>query len=388
MQVQLEELSKTYGNYQAVYDVSLDIKEGEFMVLLGPSGSGKTTTLRMIAGLTTPDTGRINFDGRIVNQVHPAKRDVAMVFQDYALYPHKAVFDNIAFNLKVKKVTKREIQERVTAVAKLLRIDHLLDRKPRQLSGGERQRVALGRAIVRDPALFLMDEPLSNLDAKLREDMRLELKDIQRRLNVTTIYVTHDQVEAMVLADRIAVMHEGRMQQVGTPSEIYTYPTNLFVAQFVGTPRMNLLRGYLKHNGTALVFVSGDQVTDNRNCLELPLPPEVAEKLISSDIEIPLVCSLGFRAEAGQIRANGEGAGVIPVSVDFVEYLGADQLAIAKLPEPCLAYQETRSLIVRSGNNYLPGPGDQAFVHLEATHVCLFDQAAGRALYCAGRVMV
>lgn len=387
MRVQIERLSKTYGSHQAVHDVALDVKEGEFMVLLGPSGSGKTTTLRMIAGLTTPDAGQITFDGRVINQVHPAKRDIAMVFQDYALYPHKTVFDNIAFNLKVKKIPKGEIRGRVTEVARLLQISHLLERKPRQLSGGERQRVALGRAIVRNPALFLMDEPLSNLDAKLREDMRVELKELQRRLNVTTIYVTHDQVEAMVLADRIAVMHEGYIQQVGTPPDIYTYPTNLFVAQFVGTPRMNLLKGRLRYQGTTLVFSSGGQATGDCNFLNLPLPPGIAEKLVSFDLEMPLACFLGFRAEAGQIRADGEGSGVIPVTVDFVEYLGADQLVITKLSEPCLAYPETRTLIVRSGHKYIPQPRDQAFIHLEATRVCLFEQTSGRALYCAGQVL-
>jgi multiple sugar transport system ATP-binding protein len=383
MRVQLEGLSKKYDDYEAVCDVSLSIESGEFMVLLGPSGSGKTTTLRMIAGLSTPDTGLIRFDDRVVNMVHPAKRDIAMVFQDYALYPHKTVYDNIGFNLRVRKEPKAEIQRRVTDVATLLRIDSLLNRKPGQLSGGERQRVALGRAIVRNPAVFLMDEPLSNLDAKLREDMRVELREIQRRLDVTTIYVTHDQVEAMVLADRIAIMDQGCIQQVGTPSDVYNFPANLFVAEFVGTPRMNLVQGRLLRRDDGLVFAIGDETYAESHC-EIPQPPDVAAQLLGCGVKLPLDCLLGFRAEAAQVRLDATESAGIPVVVQFVENLGSDQLIVSKLLEPCRNFQATPALVVRADFEPLPSPGEQAFLVPSMARACLFDRSSGHSLYSAG----
>ncbi|BAA29263.1 375aa long hypothetical multiple sugar-binding transport ATP-binding protein [Pyrococcus horikoshii OT3] len=254
-EVKLINIWKRFGDVTAVKDLSLEIKDGEFLVLLGPSGCGKTTTLRMIAGLEEPTRGQIYIEDNLVADpekgvfVPPKERDVAMVFQSYALYPHMTVYDNIAFPLKLRKVPKQEIDKRVREVAEMLGLTELLNRKPRELSGGQRQRVALGRAIIRRPKVFLMDEPLSNLDAKLRVKMRAELKKLQRQLGVTTIYVTHDQVEAMTMGDRIAVMNKGELQQVGTPDEVYYKPVNTFVAGFIGSPPMNFLDATITDDG-------------------------------------------------------------------------------------------------------------------------------------------
>src|SRR5271163_1970022 len=237
--VAMRSLNKKYDEVHAVIDVNLDIKDKEFVVLVGPSGCGKTTTLRMVAGLESITSGHISIDEKIVNELPPMDRDIAMVFQNYALYPHMSVYDNMAFGLKMRKFDKPEIAKRVQEAADILGIEQLLKRKPRQLSGGQRQRVALGRAIVRHPQVFLFDEPLSNLDAKLRVQMRVELKKLHERLGTTAIYVTHDQVEAMTLGDRVVVMKDGLVQQVGDPLELYNEPANLFVAGFLGSPAMN-----------------------------------------------------------------------------------------------------------------------------------------------------
>ena len=241
MEVVLEKLSKHFGAVKAVDDINLEIKDGEFISMVGPSGCGKTTTLRLIAGLETPTSGEIYFDGRPVSRVPPGKRNVAMVFQSYAIYPHMTVLDNIAFPLEARGVAKKERVKMAQEAAEFVRIEELLNRKPAQLSGGQRQRVALARAIVRQPSVYLMDEPLSNLDAKLRVFMRAELKRMHQKLKVTTIYVTHDQVEAMAMSDRVAVMNEGILQQVGTPDELYSCPVNQWVAGFIGSPPMNLI---------------------------------------------------------------------------------------------------------------------------------------------------
>lgn len=243
--VVLKRLTKTFKNVKAVDSVDLEIEDREFLVLVGPSGCGKTTALRMIAGLEEVSSGEIHIGGRLVNDISPKDRDIAMVFQNYALYPHMTVFDNMAFALKYRKVSKDEIEKRVTETAKLLGLEKLLDRKPKQLSGGQRQRVALGRAMVREPKVFLMDEPLSNLDAKLRVQTRAELIKLHRRLGITTIYVTHDQVEAMTMGDRIVVMKDGLVQQVDTPMGLYNNPANIFVAGFIGTPAMNFIDAVL-----------------------------------------------------------------------------------------------------------------------------------------------
>ncbi|WBL36511.1 ATP-binding cassette domain-containing protein [Tepidiforma flava] len=245
MGVEFDRVHKTFGHVRAVRDLTLEVREGEFLVLVGPSGCGKTTALRMVAGLEEPTSGDIRIDGRSVLGVEPRDRDIAMVFQSYALYPHMSVYDNLAFGLRQRKTPKADVDRRIREVAEMLEIGHLLNRRPRELSGGQRQRVALGRAIARRPRVFLMDEPLSNLDAQLRLRTRAELSDLHRRLGTTLIYVTHDQVEAMTMGTRIAVMHDGVLQQVATPQLIYDRPANTFVASFIGSPAMNLLRGDL-----------------------------------------------------------------------------------------------------------------------------------------------
>ena len=241
-QITIDKLGKVYaGGTRAVEDISIDIKDGEFIVLVGPSGCGKSTLLRMVAGLESISEGTCSIGGRVVNDVEPAERDIAMVFQNYALYPHMTVRQNLAYGLKNRGTPKAEIDRRVAEAAEILQIGSFLDRKPRALSGGQRQRVAMGRAIVREPAAFLFDEPLSNLDAKLRITMRLEIKDLQKRLGTTSLYVTHDQLEAMTLADRLVVLNKGRIEQIGTPLEVYRNPASAFVASFIGSPAMNLI---------------------------------------------------------------------------------------------------------------------------------------------------
>jgi multiple sugar transport system ATP-binding protein len=256
--VSFNEVNKIYDNgFHAVTDLSLDIKDGEFLVLVGPSGCGKTTALRMVAGLEEISGGELFIGERIVNKLTPKERDVAMVFQNYALYPHLSVYENIAFGLRLRKESKREVHERVNWAAKMLDLTPYLDRKPKQLSGGQRQRVAMGRAIVRKPQVFLMDEPLSNLDAKLRVQMRADIAQLQHDLETTTIYVTHDQVEAMTMGDRVAVMRNGVLQQVAEPQQLYDSPANLFVAGFIGTPPMNLLEAKVSVNGGVTVSFGG-----------------------------------------------------------------------------------------------------------------------------------
>ncbi|MFN3936978.1 MAG: ABC transporter ATP-binding protein [Gemmobacter sp.] len=239
----LHDLRKSFGGNEVIHGVSMDIADGEFVVIVGPSGCGKSTLLRMVAGLETISAGEVRIDGRVVNRVEPMDRNIAMVFQNYALYPHMSVFQNMAYGLKIARTPKPEIERRVAEAARMLQLEPYLQRKPRELSGGQRQRVAMGRAIVRDPAVFLFDEPLSNLDAKLRVQMRLEIKALQRKLGVTSLYVTHDQVEAMTLADRMIVMNEGNAEQIGRPLDIYAQPASLFVAGFIGSPPMNVLPG-------------------------------------------------------------------------------------------------------------------------------------------------
>src|SRR6187401_1866628 len=259
-EVQLEDVSKVYGDgTRAVDGMDLEIGDGEFMVLVGPSGCGKTTALRMVAGLEEISEGTVRIGERIVNDLTPRERDIAMVFQSYALYPHLTVYDNIAFALKIKKVPKDDIRRRVEEAARILDLEALLNKKPRALSGGQRQRVAMGRAIVRQPQAFLMDEPLSNLDAKLRVQMRADISKLQRDLGTTTVYVTHDQVEAMTMGDRVAVMNQGVLQQVDTPQRLYDQPANLFVAGFIGTPPMNLIEADVSVEGDSVMLLIGGQ---------------------------------------------------------------------------------------------------------------------------------
>ena len=285
----LKNICKVYPNgFEAVKDFNLEIADQEFIIFVGPSGCGKSTTLRMIAGLEDISSGELKIGDRVVNDVEPKDRDIAMVFQNYALYPHMSVYDNMAFGLKLRKVPKDEIDKAVKEAAKILDLTQLLDRKPKALSGGQRQRVAMGRAIVRDPKVFLMDEPLSNLDAKLRVQMRIEIAKLHQRLGTTIIYVTHDQTEAMTLGDRIVVMKDGVIQQVDTPQNLYEKPANLFVAGFMGSPQMNFL--------DAVVAVNGENASLEIDGRSIPLPPAKAKKVIEGGYEGKTV-TFGIRPE-------------------------------------------------------------------------------------------
>jgi multiple sugar transport system ATP-binding protein len=323
--VKLVNVTKRFGNVVAVDHISFSVEDGEFFALLGPSGCGKTTTLRIIAGLETPDEGEVYIDDELVNYVHPKDRNVAMVFQNYALYPHMTVYDNIAFPLMVRRkelgLTKEEIRKRVYEVAKLLQIEELLDRYPAQLSGGQQQRVALARALVRKPRVWLLDEPLSNLDAKLRVYMRAELKRLQRELGVTTIYVTHDQVEAMSMADRIAVMNKGRIMQIGKPLELYHRPANVFVATFIGSPPMNIVECSI-------------EINEKRREAKISCPGGISH-VFSGDVGETIARNLssdrvlvGIRPEHIKVVPIGT-PGAVKAKVLVAEVLGADQIILA-----------------------------------------------------------
>jgi len=315
-QVVLRNVNKFYDSVHAVKDVNLQIRDKEFVVFVGPSGCGKTTTLRMIAGLEAISSGDISIDGQVVNNLPPMDRDIAMVFQNYALYPHMSVYDNMAFGLKMRKFARREIAKRVQEAADILDIGDYLKRKPRQLSGGQRQRVALGRAIVRHPRVFLFDEPLSNLDAKLRVQMRVELKKLHQRLGTTAVYVTHDQVEAMTLGDRVVVMRDGLVQQVGEPLDLYNSPANRFVAGFIGSPAMNF---------ATVKMMDGDgRLTAKNAGLELEVPQSHIERLKS---HIGREVTLGIRPENLHVATDSDPAGfTFPSKVEVVEQLGSEIL--------------------------------------------------------------
>ncbi len=306
--VTLRELNKTFNDVTAVRSLSLSIEDGEFVTLLGPSGCGKSTTLACIAGLEDPTGGDIIFDDKVVNELSPRNRDIAMVFQDYALYPHMSVYENMSFGLSLRKVPKQEADTSVRRVADFLGLAGLLDRKPGQLSGGQRQRVALGRAIVRNPAVFLMDEPLSNLDAALRVSTRSEIKRLQQELGTTTIFVTHDQEEAMVLSDRIAIMNHGVLQQFDQPKVIYSEPINLFVATFIGSPKMNMLSGAVQDTG------SGRVVLPAGNTLAVPVPETIATPSSGS-------LTVGIRPE--HVRLTRDSDGLAQGAITLVEPVGA-----------------------------------------------------------------
>ena len=314
--INITNVGKIYPNgTRALEDVNIEINDGEFVVLVGPSGCGKTTLLRMVAGLEDITEGEISIADKVVNEVAPKDRDIAMVFQNYALYPHMSVYDNMAFSLKLRKLPKDEIDNKVREAAKTLEISELLDRKPKALSGGQRQRVAMGRAIVRNPQAFLMDEPLSNLDAKLRVQMRAELGQLHSQLNTTTLYVTHDQVEAMTMGDRVAVIRKGKLQQIDTPREIYLYPKNIFVAGFIGSPSMNFVYATTKtvKNGAEISF--GDSKISSKNA------PENLKKFEGKEIV------LGIRPEAFEdsIFANSEEyTEKISINISLLEQLGSD----------------------------------------------------------------
>ncbi len=313
-QVVIRNANKKYGDVHAVKDVNLQIRDKEFIVFVGPSGCGKTTTLRMVAGLETITSGDILIDSRVVNDLPPMDRDIAMVFQNYALYPHMSVYDNMAFGLKMRKFDRAEIGRRVQRASEILGISELLARKPRQLSGGQRQRVALGRAIVRDPKVFLFDEPLSNLDAKLRVQMRVELKKLHERLGTTAIYVTHDQVEAMTLGDRVVVMRDGWVQQVGEPLDLYNKPANKFVAGFIGSPAMNFATVKLSEaNGSLLAENAG---------LRIKLPDEIAQRVRAhAGREV----TLGVRPEDLTVATAADSADLcFDGAIEVIEQLGSE----------------------------------------------------------------
>jgi multiple sugar transport system ATP-binding protein len=349
--VHFRDIRKSFGATQVLHGVSLDIADGEFMVLVGPSGCGKSTLLRMLAGLEEITGGNIAIDERVVNDVESKDRDIAMVFQSYALYPHMTVRENMGFSLRLRKADKAKIEEGVARAAKILNLEPYLERHPRELSGGQRQRVAMGRAIVRDPRVFLFDEPLSNLDAKLRVAMRAEIKALHQRLKTTTVYVTHDQVEAMTMADRIAVMNEGRIEQLGEPLELYDRPDNLFVAQFIGSPAMNVLEGKLRRsNGSAWVEAAGAQ---------WPCQPPAG-------LHDGQPVKYGVRPEHLELAEGVAGEVVV------VEPMGAETELVVKVGDASLAVMSHGRLSV--------GPEERISLRPDPARTHLFDPATGKRL--------
>jgi multiple sugar transport system ATP-binding protein len=358
--VTFDHVTKQFGaEATAVNDLNLEVSDGEFLVLVGPSGCGKTTALRCVAGLETISEGKLLIGDRVVNDVVPKDRDIAMVFQSYALYPHMSVYDNLAFGLKLRKIPKPEIDRRVREAAGILGLEKLLDRRPRALSGGQRQRVALGRAIVREPQVFLMDEPLSNLDAKLRVQTRAEILRLHQRLKTTVIYVTHDQVEAMTMGDRIAVMRDGILQQVGTPQQLYEHPTNVFVAGFIGSPAMNFVTAH--KDGTTLRV--GDHV--------MAVEGKAAEVIQNLDDGAEI--RVGFRPEHLELGAGAPDSAVrIPAKAEVVEFLGDEELVHARV-----AGGEILAIV--SSDHRLKS-GDQVEFWLAMDKLHLFDTASEQAL--------
>jgi len=346
--VEIRDVRKAFGSVQIIHGVSVDIQDGEFVILVGPSGCGKSTLLRMVAGLENITGGEIRIGSRVVNNVPPKERDIAMVFQNYALYPHMTVADNMAFSLKLKSAPKAEIAQKVNRAAEILGLTKLLDRYPRQLSGGQRQRVAMGRAIVRDPQVFLFDEPLSNLDAKLRVAMRTEIKALHHRLKTTTVYVTHDQIEAMTMADKIVVMHDGIVEQIGAPLELYDRPMNLFVAQFIGSPAMNVLEGRIESSG----FAMGDLI--------LPI-----QNAPAASVGRPAY--YGIRPEHFRLSHDG-----MPIEVIVTEPTGSETLVVAK------AGGREISCVFRERIG--AGPGEIIHVQPDPALVHLFDRETGRRI--------
>jgi sn-glycerol 3-phosphate transport system ATP-binding protein len=358
--VLIESLSKTFpGGSHALRNIDLDISDGELVVVVGPSGCGKSTLMRLVAGLEAVTTGTIRIGDRVVNALEPSQRNVAMVFQNYALYPHMTVFDNMAYGLRNRGFPRAEIERRVRETAETLQLADLLDRKPRQLSGGQRQRVAMGRAIVREPAVFLFDEPLSNLDAKLRVLMRIEIKRLQRAMGTTSIYVTHDQVEAMTLADRLVVMREGIAEQIGAPLDIYAQPATVFVASFIGSPAMNFIGGRFGASAQWLAFDGGGGMA---------LTPTALSELGDRPVFV------GIRPEHIEVCRDG-GTAAFSVAVDLVEPLGADTLVHAHLGD------DEQTITFRlSATEHRPKPGDVVPLSVRADSLHFFDTATGHAL--------
>ncbi|HYY03052.1 MAG TPA: sn-glycerol-3-phosphate ABC transporter ATP-binding protein UgpC [Gaiellaceae bacterium] len=387
-ELQFLDVSKVYGRETAaVRNLSLSVGEGEFVVLVGPSGCGKTTALRMVAGLEEITDGEIRIGGRVVNDLPPRDRDIAMVFQNYALYPHKTVYENLAFGLRMRKVPKSEQRRRVEEIARVLGLGNMLQRRPAQLSGGQRQRVAMGRAIVREPKAFLMDEPLSNLDAKLRVQMRAEIARIQQTLKVTTLYVTHDQVEAMTMGHRVAVMRDGVLQQVDTPQRLYDMPVNLFVASFVGSPQMNLFEAELVSDRGSLVCRLGGA--------EIELPLEVTALRPNLAAFAGGAIAVGIRPEDVTLAAAGNGA-VLPARVLLVEALGAEHLVhleiaatplrrpelvdAASQPSEAEAFGRSSTLLGRFDRSFLLQPGEAVEVAIDPHRLHFFELGSGTAI--------
>ena len=356
--VTFDHVYKRYGDVTAVSDLSLEIGDGEFMVLVGPSGCGKTTSLRMIAGLEEISDGTLRIGDRVVNDVAPKDRDIAMVFQSYALYPHMSVRDNLAFGLKLRKVAKSEIEKRINDAAGILQLEKLLDRKPKELSGGQRQRVALGRAIVREPAVFLMDEPLSNLDAKLRVQTRAEIARLHQRLGTTMVYVTHDQVEAMTMGQRIAVMSDGLLQQVGTPQDLYDSPVNRFVAGFIGSPSMNFVD--VPNPGNVTELVQGG--------FHFPLPPAYSGALPSAGSRV----IVGFRPEHLEMGDVAGTAATIQGKADVVEYLGNEELLHVSV--------DGADVVAIVDSSHRVRPGDIVSLKLPISKLHAFNADSGLSL--------
>ncbi|MFB2550458.1 ABC transporter ATP-binding protein [Ensifer soli] len=351
-EVKVSNVIKKYGAVQVIHGVSVDIADGEFVILVGPSGCGKSTLLRMIAGLEEISGGDVSIGGKVVNNKPPKDRDIAMVFQNYALYPHMKVSENMSFSLRLKGVAKDEIERKVKKAAEILDLGKLLDRYPKQLSGGQRQRVAMGRAIVRDPQVFLFDEPLSNLDAKLRVAMRVEIKELHQRLKTTTIYVTHDQIEAMTMADKIVVMKDGRVEQVGAPLDLYDRPVNTFVAGFIGSPSMNFINGKVESREGRPVFISQHGVV-------LPLPETAAK--VGQEV------TYGIRPEHIEIAPEG-----LPAFVSVLEPTGSETQIFARLGEdPIVAIVKDRI-----GTR----PGETLRLKVDHGRAHLFDKASARRI--------
>lgn len=350
--VELKQVRKTYPNgAEAIFGVDMNIDDGEMIVFVGPSGCGKSTLLRMVAGLESITSGEITIGDRVINDVSPSERDVAMVFQNYALYPHMSVRGNMSYGLKNRKMPKDEIERRITDAAKMLKIDQFLDRQPNQLSGGQRQRVAMGRAIVRNPQVFLFDEPLSNLDAKLRVQMRIEIKKLQRRMNVTSIYVTHDQTEAMTLADRLAVINEGRVEQMGKPMELYSNPSTLFVASFIGSPAINLMP--VRFEGSSLVH--GTLRMEGFNDL-----PEGRDLV------------LGVRPDVLSVSESGQ----LPIVVDLVEQHGGENLIYGSSQEADF----DQEICLKAAQSLLPEAGASMRWAFDPADAFVFDKNSGERL--------
>ena len=361
-QIELRGVQKFFGAVQVIKDLNLAINDNEFIVLLGQSGCGKTTTLRAIAGLETIDQGDILIDGKPVQHLKAADRDIAMVFQSFSLYPHMNVYENIAFPLRATRKSRSEIDTEVRSVAKTLQITDLLGKKPSALSGGDMQRVAIGRALVRRPKAMLMDEPIGALDAKLREEMRAEIKRLHIKQGSTSIYVTHDQIEAMSLADRIVIMHEGVLQQVGTPDEVYSHPANLFVAQFVGSPVMNVAEAKVAEKASAASVTVGDAAAG------FEFPQALLSKLNG---HAGGQLALGIRPEGVLVRREAT-AGFLPVEAQIIEPLGSFDIVDLKVG--------SKMLRARTKSGFISGPGEKVYARIDPSQAHFFDAASGKSL--------